>query len=345
MTQITLADRQQIVALKRSGKSHREVAESTGWSIETVRKVWRRYRQDGEAGLRPLKRGRPATGAMSTFDPIVRYVALKLKRQRPRAGPDVILADMAIRPSLQGHQLPSSSSLGAYFSSFGERLITPRRHTQLPKQSSVLAAVRAVHECWMLDFDEGLSWPGVGWANVMNLSDFVSGIKIGSFVADAGPPQNRQLMSWPQIQRNLRLAFTHWGLPERIRTDRDRRLVAPGNYPVPMAFTLWLVGLGIQHEIIQRVTQNSGVERFHRTWEGRLLDLQLGSDWNRVQDFITYEVWRMNAVLPSRGRHCHRRPPLLVYPQARSPRRYFSPAEELAIFDMERVKDYLASGF
>lgn len=344
MHRTTLADRQQIVALKKGGQSHRSVAAATGWHIETVRKVWRNFKQSAEAGLTSVKVGRPATGALSTFDPLVRYVALRLKLERPGAGPDVILADMAIRPSLRGMGLPSSSSLGVYFSQFGERLVLPRRHLQLPGQSSKLSPATAVHECWMLDFDEKLNWSGVGWANVMNISDLATGIKIGSFVHPAGSPQKRHLISWEQIQANLRTAFHRWGLPDRIRTDRDARLVAPGEYPVPMPFTLWLVGLGIEHEIIQRVTQNGGVERFHRTWEGRLLDLSLGSDWPAIQDHVNYEVWRMNAVLPSRGRNCRRHPPLLVYPEARTPRRYYSPQEELSIFQLEPVIAYLAEG-
>ena len=344
MRRTTLADRQQIVALKKAEQSHRVVADSTGWSVETVRKVWRDFRRTEETGLPAAKVGRPATGPLSTFDPLVRYVALRRKLERPHAGPDVILADMDIRPSLQGLRLPSSSSLGAYFNTFGDRLVTPRRHLQLPGQSSQLAPVTAAHECWLLDFDEDLNWSGVGWTNVMNVTDLATGIKIGSYVHPAGPPQKRHLISWKQIQANLRLAFSRWGLPDRIRTDRDRRLVAPGEYPVPMPFTLWLVGLDIEHEIIQRVTQNGGVERFHRTWEGRLLDLPLGVEWQEVQVYVNYEVWRMNAVLPSRGRNCRRRPPLLVYPEARTPRRDYSPQEEGHLFQLERVEAYLSEG-
>lgn len=344
MRRTTPVDRQQIVASKKAGQSHQSVADATGWSIETVRKVWRDFRRAEEMGSITVKVGRPATGPLSTFDPLVRYAALRRKLERPHAGPDVILADMAIRPSLRGLRLPSSSSLGAYFSTFGDRLVTPRRHLQLPGQSSKLAPVTAVHECWLLDFDEILNWSGVGWANVMNMTDLATGIKTGSYVHPAGSPQKRHLISWEQIQANLRIAFSRWGLPDRIRTDRDRRLVAPGEYPVPMPFTLWLTGLGIQHEIIQRVTQNGGVERFHRTWEGRLLDLPLGLDWRGVQDYVNYEVWRMNAVSPSRGRNCRRRPPLLVYPEARTPRRYYSPQEELGIFQLERVETYLVEG-
>lgn len=344
MSNTTLFDRQRIIALKRTGYSHREVAKAAGWSQETVRKVWRQYRKHGIRGLSAGRVGRPASGRLSTFDPLVRYVALRLKCERPHAGIDVILADMAIRPSLTGLVLPSSSSWGAYFSHFGERLLVPRPHLQLPGQRSQLGTAHAAHECWLLDFDEGLHWPGVGWVNVMNLSDLATGIKIGSFVHPAGSPQKRHLISWEQIRENLRCAFARWGLPDRIRTDRDRRLVAPFDYPVPLAFMLWLAGLGIHHEIIQRVTQNGGVERFHRTWEGRLLDLQLRSDWTAIQDYTNYEMWRMNVVLPSRGRHCRRRPPLLVYLEATSPRRLYTRQDELSIFQMQRVYDHLVAG-
>ena len=72
--------------------------------------------------------------------------------------------------------------------------------------------------------------------------------------------------------------------------------------------------------------------------------MSLLSDWPGVQDYVNYEVWLMNAVLPSRGRNCRRRPPLLVYPEARTPRRYYSLGEELDIFQLERVETYLATG-
>jgi hypothetical protein len=111
-----------------------------------------------------------------------------------------------------------------------------------------------------------------------------------------------------------------------------------------MAFTLWLVGLGIEHELIRRVTQNGGVERSHRTWEGRLSGygpFEQLTEWQMLAD---YERWRMNAVLPSRGRNCQRQPPLLVYPQVRLPRRLYRCQDELALFDLQRVQAYLAQG-
>jgi hypothetical protein len=146
------------------------------------------------------------------------------------------------------------------------------------------------------------------------------------------------------MQASLRQAFTQWGLPKRIRTDRDRVIVSEGNYPFPKCFTLWLVGLGIEHQLIRRVTENGCVERAHQTWEGRLQGYGPFENLSAWQHIIDYERWRMNAVLPSRGRNCRRQPPLMVYPEARTPLRFYRPADELALFDFGRVQAYLSSG-
>ncbi len=49
----------------------------------------------------------------------------------------------------------------------------------------------------------------------------------------------------------------------------------------------------------------------------------------------------MNQRLPSQGRDCEWRPPLEAYPQAKQPRRQYTPEKELDIFSMERVYDFL----
>ncbi|MCI0527170.1 MAG: hypothetical protein L0Y56_06985, partial [Nitrospira sp.] len=205
-------------------------------------------------------------------------------------------------------------------------------------------AVPMVHGCWQLDADERVDLPGYGEAHILNLVDYASGIKIGSTLFPAHQNGHRCRISWSQLRQALRDAFAKWGLPRRIRTDRDRVIVSPGNYPFPMFFTLWLVGLDIEHELIQRVIENGCVERSHRTWEGRLSGYGPYPQLDQWQEIVDYELWRMNAVLPSRGRHCQRRPPLLVYPEARLPLRGYRPQDELALFDLERVHHYLSHG-
>lgn len=338
------ADRQEMVALHQQGYSYRQIVQRTGWSFETVRKICRAYKRAGDSGIQFQRLGRPASGPLSTFDPLVRWASLRIKCQHPGWGPEVVRAELATRPWARRVKLPGASQIGAYFSQFGERLVTVRAHKQLPQAEPLAPALRVVHGCWQMDADERVVLPGYGQAHILNLVDYASGLKIGSRLFPARPAGQRRRIAWPQLRQALRLAFTTWGLPQRIRTDRDRVIVTPGNYPFPMPFTLWLVGLDIEHELIRRVTENGCVERAHRTWEGRLSGYGPYAQLSQWQQIVDYELWRMNAVLPSRGRHCRRQPPLLVYPQAQQPRRYYRPEDELVLFDLARIHRYLNHG-
>jgi len=339
------ADQQGIVTLHEQGHSYQAIAEQTNWSFEVVRKICRAYKCQQEVALQPTCLGRPASGILSTFDPRVRFACLRIKLEHPKWGPDVVLAELGKRPWATQVKLPNASRIGAYFSQFGDRLVKARAHKQLPHENPLPPALRCAHGCWQLDVDERVELPGYGLVNILNLVDYATGIKIGAFLFPAHEENgHRCRISWPQMQFALRRAFTRWGLPKRIRTDRDRVIVAEGDYLFPMPFTLWLVGLGIEHELIRRVIENGCVERAHQTWEGRLDGygpFEELEEWQTVSD---YELWRMNAILPSRGRNCHRRPPLMVYPEARIPLRWYRPQDELAIFDIQRVHHYLTNG-
>jgi hypothetical protein len=256
----------------------------------------------------------------------------------------VVLAELDKRAWARWVKLPGPTQIGDYFSQFGERLVTVRAHKQLPQAEPLKPALQIVHGCWQMDADEQLELADYGQAHLLNLVDYASGLKIGSSLFPAHRNGRQCRLSWPQMRQSLRQAFTKWGLPHRIRTDRDQVIVTKGNYPFPMPFTLWLVGLGIEHEIIRRVIENGSVERSHRTWEGRLSGYGPYSSLQQWQDIVDYELWRMNVILPSRGRQCRRRPPLLVYPQARLPLRWYRPQDELALFDLQRVQDYLSYG-
>jgi len=332
------ADRQEIVTLREASNSYRAIAQKTGWSFEVVGKFCRAYQERPREALEPKRPGRPGTGPLSTFDPLVKYACLRIKCQHSRWGPDIVLSELAKRSWAREVKLPSASRIGAYFSQFGDRLVKVRRHRQLPQEKALEPALRFAHSCWQMDMDERITLPGCGLVNILNLVDYATGIKIGSFVFSARRKKQRCRVSWPQMQVSLRQAFTQWGLPKRIRTDRDRVIVSEGDYPFPKSFTLWLVGLGIEHELIRRVTENGCVERAHQTWEGRLDGYGPFEELEGWQAIIDYELWRMNAVLPSRGRNCRRHPPLMVYPEARIPLRFYRPADELAIFDLHRVK-------
>lgn len=332
------ADQQTILRLRGEGLVYREIAQQSGWSYETVRKVCRAGKPQERRRL-----GRPAKGLLSSFDPRVRFACLKIKLRHRRWGAEVVRAELEKRAWAKEVKLPCASQIGAYFSQFKERLVKVRSHLQLPHAQPATPSPPHAHSCWQIDVQEKVNLAGCGWVNALDIVDTWSGIKIGVFLFPAQQGNRFCKVSLEQYRQALRWAFERWGLPDRIRTDRDRVLVPEGDYPYPSVFTLWLAGLGIEHELIRRVTENGSVERSHRTRFDRLegygpLTLP---DW---QEVARYEAWRMNAVLPSRGRHCHRKPPLQVYPQAAQPRRWYRSAEELDLFELERVQTYLAQG-
>jgi hypothetical protein len=333
------ADRQTILRLRGEGRVYNEIAQETGWSYETVRKVCRAGQPQSVRML-----GRPAKGLLSSFDPRVRFACLKIKLRHRGWGAEVVRAELEKRDWAKEVKLPCASQIGAYFSQFKGRLGEARRHLQLPRLSPDPTPPLQVHSCWQIDVQEKVDLPGSGLVNVLDIVDTFSGIKIGAFLFPAYLGNRFGKVSFEQYRQALRWSFERWGLPDRIRTDRERILVPEGDYPYPSVFTLWLVGLGIEHELIHRVIENGCVERSHRTRFDRLDGYGPFSSLSEWQAVAQYETWRMNAVLPSRGRHCRRRPPLLVYPQAAQPKRWYRISNELDLFELERVKVYLAHG-
>jgi hypothetical protein len=333
------ADQQTILRLRSDGLTYNKIAQETGWSYETVRKVCGVGKPKSMCAL-----GRPAKGLLSSFDPRVRFACLKIKLRHRRWGPEVVRAELKKRAWATEVKLPCASQIGEYFSQFKGRLVKVRRHLQLPQFRSEPSQPLQAHSCWQIDVQEKVDLSGYGRVNVLDIVDTFTGIKIGVFLFPARQGQRFCKVSLEQYRQALRWAFGHWGLPDRIRTDRERILVPEGDYPYPSVFTLWLAGLGIEHELIQRVIQNGCVERSHRTRFDRLDGSGPFSSLSEWQEVAQYETWRMNAVLPCRGRRCHRKPPLLVYPQAAQPRRYYRLADERARFDLERVKSYLSQG-
>lgn len=335
------ADREEVIRLHQAGQSYRQLSQTTGWSYETVRQICRSYRHEGGRALHPQPLGRPPAGPLSTFDERVRFAVLRLKRQHPQWGPDVIAAELHNRQWAAQVRLPSVSRIAAYISHWGVRLLRPRR--QLPPTPQ--GGLPGPHHCWQLDVTEFLRLPGYGWAHLLNIVDSFSGVKVAARLWPAEQAGRRCRVRWPAYQVTLRQAFSRWGLPDAVQTDSDQQLVSHAPYPFPMAATLWLVALGIGHRVIQRVTQNGMVERVHRTWQGRLVGYGPLPTLDAWQEVVEYERWRMNALLPSRGRGCRRQPPLLVYPSAATPLRYYRKADELALMQASRVERYLSQGY
>jgi hypothetical protein len=69
-------------------------------------------------------------------------------------------------------------------------------------------------------------------------------------------------LSLREIQDDLRCVFTEYGLPCAIQTDREVVYGRPLVEAFPTLFTLWLVGLGVEHRFKRpnHVTDQAAVE-------------------------------------------------------------------------------------
>src|SRR5712692_1585666 len=103
----TIQERQAMARLSEADETQKAVAEQLRVTFWTARKWMRRAKHGGIAALVSVM-GRPAHGPLAGFDPRVRYVALRLKRQHLKWGAAYIVKKMSERPSLHGLALPEA---------------------------------------------------------------------------------------------------------------------------------------------------------------------------------------------------------------------------------------------
>lgn len=340
----THAERVEIVERHQAGETLSEIAKQLQLNRFTVRHWWRAFRDGGWAALEPKPKGPSEVGPLGRFDPLVKYVALRLKREHPAWGPEILRLHMRRRPSLKGLALPKNTALWSYLHQFGSRLLLPRR---LSTKRPTCAVIRAVqpHQCWEMDFKGAEVVPGCQQViSPLICSDEASGAPLACCMHTLKAKGNRKGLTMRHVQDDLRHVFTRWGLPDAIRMDRDPLFVGSGRLDWPGTLLLWLVGLGVQPIINRsyRPTDNAMVERFHRTWKGDVLIGGHFTDLNTLQAKSDQALQDRRCYLPSRHRGCYRQPPVKAYPELLIPRRSYQPEQERALFDLERVDAYLA---
>ena len=339
-TQATsIAQRREMMLLVEEGCTYAAVAEQMGISFWTARK-W--IRQAKRCGLESLAScyGRPATGPLAGFDPLIGYVALRLKRQHPKWGAEYGVKKLSERSSLRGKKLPSATTIWRYWRSFGDRLF-PRRDP--PK--SEISPSDTPHGVWQMDAKESMQIPGVGLVSFNQARDEYGRVTVIHRV-HAEPERARELarMTSETAFQDCRIAFTQWGMPEAIQTDRDTIYVDSGQSPFPNRIVLWWVGLGIEHRLIPRRTpkRNGTVERSHRTLDERTLANQEFENAEALQKQVDADWHELNHECPSRARGCNGKPPLVAHPELLTPKRPYRPEWELELFDLKRMDAYLA---
>lgn len=338
--QTSVAERNQMIDLKLKGFSLPEIAKATGWSFECVRSWWRRYRDGGRKALNPDDKRKQRGGRMSSFSDEIPAAFADIKQEHPGWGAPVARPRVALKLEIAEEALPSISTIEKFWAEKHPELLGTYRRQRPKPEADPIPDITEPHERWQLDFKEWMKVETVGYVDVLNIRDEATPVKIGSFVYPARKSTGRD------IQVALRQAFTQWGLCDRLQTDRDKRLFNPQvDHPFPTVVILWLVGLGIAHDRAPSAQKNGCVERFNGTWYQRVLR---GCDYETIeaiQETSDEELFWINHKLPSDGRACNGQPPLVAYPEAASPRRPFDPEQELELFSMERVYDYLSNQF
>lgn len=341
---LSQAEKEHIYRGKLRGQTLVEVAAEVGCSLACARKWWRVSRDRGLAGLATVRRGRRPSGMLSHFVPEVAAVALAYKQAHRRWGAGRVLVEMKGDPRLSELALPQRSRLAAFFKEGCPECVAGRKARPQPQPRA--PQVTGVHEMWQLDSQEGIQLHDGDIATICNIRDPMGAAMIASQTFSVKTELHWRKLAWGEVRWVLRQAFSEWHtLPDGVQTDNELALAGSPNDPYPGQLTLWLVGLGIKHRFIRPgcPTDQPHIERNHRTLDDFTFDDQALADRPHLQQALDRERRLYNEQFPTRASDCAGRPPLLAHPELLHPRRYYQPDLELALFDLQRVYDYLAS--
>jgi transposase-like protein len=335
---LTVAEKQYIYDRKQEGGSLAQIALELDCARATARKWWRNLR-DGRT-TRP--RGRPRVGILSTYPTSVREAAIAIKRAYPHWGPANVKLELKHRLELEEKDLPSDARLSALFKALCPEAVQPRRQRYYPVEPPGTAM--QPHQRWQVDSQEAIRVGDTDVATLLNIRDPVGALMIASRAFVVTTEKRYRKLTLEEVQDTLRQAFTEWGMPLEIQTDREQVYIGAPQGEFPSLFTLWLVGLRISHLVSRggRPTDQAQVERNHRTLGDMAYQDQRFSSVDDLQAALDRSRRRYNSEFPAQASDCAGHPPLTAHPWATHSRRAFHPDVEWMLFDISRVDLYLA---
>jgi transposase len=335
----TLEERLLIAELTRAGKTAPQIAAQTGWSLATVRKWQRRFRQQGRSAL-TSSLGRPQRGALSAFPPELRATLHRWREDHPGWGAKTLRAELEQLKQFQHQRLPSRRSIARWLQA--EALTRPRQPHQ-PLPSPMRPPLQAPHEEWEMDAMGEERVNGVGLVMLIDLNDRFSHVRLLSYPCWVGDQRVSRGPTTADYQLALRLAFAEWGLPDRIAVDHDVVFFdSRSSSPYPTRLHLWLLALDVALVFgpLGRAEERGLTERSHQLWEQQVLAGQQFADWTALYQALVQRRQFLNQQLPCES--LGDVPPLVAYPQARIPRREYRPEWEAQILDVKCIYAYLA---
>lgn len=339
--QTTLEERHQILELVQAGLTDKEIGELLGWSKETIRKWRRRGQRLGRAGLRS-QMGRPVRGALSTFSTELRDTLRSWREEHPGWGPDTLYTELAKHPGFDNQKLPVPSSIGRYLQE-QELSRQYERHSDLPESDKKQA--KSVHEVWEMDARGYEYIPDVGVISLINLNDRFSHVRLLSYPCWLGHKRCQRHADTADYRDVLRLAFTDWGLPQRLQVDRESVFYDnTSNSPFPTRLHLWLLTLGVSLTFGRpnQATDQGMTERSHQLWAAQCLQGQQFDTWQQLYLALRRRRDFLNHDLPCSS--LNNQPPLQAFPQAADPQRPYRPEWEEDLLDLTHIYEYLVQG-
>lgn len=337
----TLEERMSMVQLRDQGYSRCEISRRLGWSEATVRKWWRRHRRQGRSGLASVL-GRPPGGALSGFAPSVAGAIRAWRYAHPGWGPKTLRAELEMDDHFAGQTLPDRSSIARFLKE--ERLTRVYEHQHpLPQPRS--SPVEQPHEAWEMDARGHSYVSGVGVVTLIHLNDRRSHLRLLSYPCWLGEKRAQRHPTTADYQLVLRLAFTDWGLPDRLAVDHDSVFHDNSSQsPFPTRLHLWLLALGVSlvFNRKRRPTDQGMTERSHQLWHAQVVQGQDFAGWQDLYLQLRARRDFLNRCLPCAS--LQNRPPLVAFPLATQPRRAYRPEWEADLLNLDLIYAYLARG-
>lgn len=337
----TLEERIEIMEMAQAGYSDKCIAQAINRSVSTVRK-WRRRAQQGGRQALAVPMGRPGSGALSTYPQALREQLVQWRKQHPGWGPHTLRAELGLHPRWSPGRLPGVAGIARFLKEQG--LTRPyERHQPLPQV--VQTALTAAHEVWEMDARGYERLPDAGVITLIDINDRFSHARILSYPCQVGITRWQRHPNTEDYQTALRLAFTDWGLPQRLQVDHGSVFIDNNSKsPFPTRFHLWLLALGVPLTFGRpaQPRDQAMTERSHQLWDAQCLQGQHFVDWQNLYHRLRQRRDFLNKALPCRS--LNGQPPLQALPQAHYSQQAYRPEWETDVLDLQRVWDYLAHG-
>jgi len=340
-TVTTFQDRVIVTTLAKAGLTDSQIAQRLNWSLSTVRKWRRRGQQQPRAAL-ASRLGRPPGGPLDSYPSAILETLQALRTAHPGWGPKTLRVELGTLADCRELPLPSRSSIARWLKAEG---LTRRyeRHRDLPQPGPL--TLIAPHQEWEMDARGHQYVPDVGVIALIDLNDTFSKVRLLSYPCWLGAKRATRYPTTEDYQLVLRLAFSEWGLPERLAVDHDSVFTDnQSKSPFPTRLHLWLLALGVDLTFGRsaRPTDQAITERSHQTWANQVLVGQRFDDWQLLWEALRARRDFLNQCLPCAS--LGEVPPLVAHPAAKLPRRPYRPEWEADLLELARVFGYLAEG-